>query len=837
VPRKKLLKEFVVGVRVLGPERIVVLIRGRELIYTAENIAQILRFSHISPDATPTPMVNLSQQEWDIKISEYFSPDEWNEDQSGYSIRDAPGRWSSRFRAINEVIRMRKKHSYIGRQLLAETLTSHYKPPFNWAATLLAYIEKELNNIQKGRIKYSFLGQWIELLFRDVFPPTEDDDDDELADVSDQGRPSSTAASDQPRDEDAQSSADTQQVPMVQRARRLRNPKRAQVDGEVRSQPSKRRRLVQLSRLPVHLQVPHRMFTRQAARAEIPQRPPIHYLMSSPSLEHSDEQAAAMPTGVARTTAGMVLPTSPPEGEMAPSHLGQPNAQPDDDGFIVQPSQDRTWIAPDPHTDRAISPSHDVEAGPGITRLGSGSPQPVVSDDPVVGQSSRSSSNPMDESVLRCSPPTIFNPWPHPTYNLQALVAAVSQAAGDTEQNLGMAKQWKWHLDLTQQELTRSKSRAGRLRRERDAMRKENQTLQTALVESANKAREEKFKVEQDVEALREASAKLAYDLEHLRAELVLNQTRTDSTQDAKNNLALTEQIASLTLELNVKKVDVQVALNEGDALRSQLQVADYTARARENEWTIAKTELLGQLLNVRQQLAVATSQARPPSQSDVPNEVTNLKGELDKVIRERDEAMAVATTQVRNKARLADYEAMQCEVIAAKALLDAFKKKNPSLDPSNFQALQSKLEVHIQETFEAYQRDEASYRRQLKRVDNAYPHFIYWSDLEDSGDQDIPPSEHGNRTPILTGSPSSRPHLPGTPNSRRPSTSSPSTRVPLPGSPSSRLRPNGSPTSQHLPIHDLTPQDGQPQRTSQELMTAIASISLSDPHGKRPAN
>ena len=63
VPRKKLLKEFVVGVRVLGPERIVVLIRGRELIYTAENIAQILRFPHISPDATPTPMVNLSQQE------------------------------------------------------------------------------------------------------------------------------------------------------------------------------------------------------------------------------------------------------------------------------------------------------------------------------------------------------------------------------------------------------------------------------------------------------------------------------------------------------------------------------------------------------------------------------------------------------------------------------------------------------------------------------------------------------------------------------------------------------------------------------------------------------
>jgi hypothetical protein len=290
VPRKKLLKEFVVGVRVLGPERIVVLIRGQELIYTAENIAQILRFPHISPGATPTPMVNLSQQEWDIEIFEYFSPDEWNEDQSGYPVRDAPRRWSSRFRAINEVIRMRKKHSYIGRQLLAETLTSHYKPPFNWAATLLAYIEKELNNIQKGRIKYSFLGQWIELLLRDVFPPTEDDDDDELADVFDQGRPSSTAASDQPRDEDAQSSADTQQVPTVQRARRLRNPKRAQVDGEVRSQPSKRRRLVQLSRLPVHLQVPHRMFTRQAARAEIPQRPPIHYLMSSPSLEHSDDK-------------------------------------------------------------------------------------------------------------------------------------------------------------------------------------------------------------------------------------------------------------------------------------------------------------------------------------------------------------------------------------------------------------------------------------------------------------------------------------------------------------------------------------------------------------------
>jgi hypothetical protein len=86
-------------------------------------------------------MVNLLQQEWDMKISEYFSPDEWNEDQFGYPVRDAPGRWSSRFRAINEVIRMRKKHSYIGRHF-AETLTSHYKAPFNWAATLLAYIEK-----------------------------------------------------------------------------------------------------------------------------------------------------------------------------------------------------------------------------------------------------------------------------------------------------------------------------------------------------------------------------------------------------------------------------------------------------------------------------------------------------------------------------------------------------------------------------------------------------------------------------------------------------------------------------------------------------------------------
>ena len=102
-----MLKEFVVGVRVLGPERIVVFIRGRELIYTAKNIAQILRFPHISPDVTPTPMVNLSQHEWDIKISEYFSLDEWNKDQSGYPVRDVPERWSSRFRAINEVIRMR----------------------------------------------------------------------------------------------------------------------------------------------------------------------------------------------------------------------------------------------------------------------------------------------------------------------------------------------------------------------------------------------------------------------------------------------------------------------------------------------------------------------------------------------------------------------------------------------------------------------------------------------------------------------------------------------------------------------------------------------------------
>ena len=51
--------------------------------------------------------------------------------------------------------------------------------------------------------KNSFLGQWIELLFCDVFPPTEDDDDDELADVSDQGRPSSTTASNQPREEHA----------------------------------------------------------------------------------------------------------------------------------------------------------------------------------------------------------------------------------------------------------------------------------------------------------------------------------------------------------------------------------------------------------------------------------------------------------------------------------------------------------------------------------------------------------------------------------------------------------------------------------------------------------
>ena len=216
------------------------------------------------------------------------------------------------------------------------------------------------------------------------------------------------------------------------------------------------------------------MFTRQATRVEIPQRPPIHYLMSSPSLEHSDEQAVAMPTGLAHTTSGMVLPTSPPEGEMAPSSLGQPNAQPDDDGFIVQPSQDRTWIAPDSHKDQAISPSHDVEVGPGITRLGSGSPQPVAPDDPVVGQSSRSSRNPMDESMLYNSPPKIFNPWQHRTYNLQALVAAVSQAAGDTEPNFGMAKQWKWHLDLTQLELTRSKSKAGHLRREKNAMRKKN---------------------------------------------------------------------------------------------------------------------------------------------------------------------------------------------------------------------------------------------------------------------------------------------------------------------------------------------------------------------------
>ena len=88
-------------------------------------------------------MVNLSQHEWDIEISEYFSRDEWNKDHSGYPVRDVPRRWSFRFRAINEVIQMRKKHSYIGRQLLAETLTSQFKPPFNWAATLLAYVEKK----------------------------------------------------------------------------------------------------------------------------------------------------------------------------------------------------------------------------------------------------------------------------------------------------------------------------------------------------------------------------------------------------------------------------------------------------------------------------------------------------------------------------------------------------------------------------------------------------------------------------------------------------------------------------------------------------------------------
>jgi hypothetical protein len=58
--------------------------------------------------------------------------------------------------------------------------------------------------------------------------------------------------------------------PTIQRARRHRNPKMEQMNREVRSQPSKRRRLVQLSQLSVHLQVPHRMFTRQAARAEIP---------------------------------------------------------------------------------------------------------------------------------------------------------------------------------------------------------------------------------------------------------------------------------------------------------------------------------------------------------------------------------------------------------------------------------------------------------------------------------------------------------------------------------------------------------------------------------------
>ena len=45
----------------------------------------------------------------------------------------------------------------------------------------------------------------------------------------------------------------------------------------------------------------------------------------------------------------------------------------------------------------------------------------------------------------------------------------------------------------------------------------------------------------------------------------------------------------------------------------------------------------------------------------------------------------------------------MQCEVIFVEALLDVSKKKNPSLDPSNLQAFQSKLEVHIHETFEAY--------------------------------------------------------------------------------------------------------------------------------------
>lgn len=83
-----------------------------------------------------------------------------------------------------------------------------------------------------------------------------------------------------------------------------------------------------------------------------------------------------------RLPLGMSPPTNAHTNQRAPSSPGHANSQHNDDGFIVQPSQDRTWRVYDQDMDWATSLCHDVEAGSGVTCLGSDSSQPIAPNNP-----------------------------------------------------------------------------------------------------------------------------------------------------------------------------------------------------------------------------------------------------------------------------------------------------------------------------------------------------------------------------------------------------------------------------------------------------------------------
>lgn len=88
-------------------------------------VAERVRFAILSNWPNPLHLPKLHVEEWFENINIYFNSSNFYKDQSGYHCTRALDWWEYMFKALNELMRMKKKFTYISKQTLAKIIRVH----------------------------------------------------------------------------------------------------------------------------------------------------------------------------------------------------------------------------------------------------------------------------------------------------------------------------------------------------------------------------------------------------------------------------------------------------------------------------------------------------------------------------------------------------------------------------------------------------------------------------------------------------------------------------------------------------------------------------------------